>query len=831
MFFTQEDYRKIEKWFLANSRKDTDFAGAATPLKGNETVVLVQNGKNVKASVKDVVEQLFLLGVSDFVNITDKYDESYISLSQAIELIPYRSRKIGQVITFLDDGGRWSIYQFQGERKNQWNTLSLWVDLIDLMTGMTIADSEDIVAETNIANQVSLKFADKTHNENDYSGLGRVYLRKNIVDVVDIITGNTITTNLLQQSMIGKENTIYHIQYDYNLNGQTITIPDNCILEGHGGSIIVKELILMNNVTIKDVTFKISTGGTIILGDNSKILNCNFITDSYGKVDSGILSADSKSNIIIDGCIFSKQARQELGKCSSIDLRNCNNFNINNCTSDYTEGENIICYGGYGIISNNTLFRGWSGIGTSTVEGSTENTGGIAIINNSVHNAIAAGITINSDNVLCQNNTIDFVDMQRGGPGIRLGHSFSKANNCHISGNNIISINSGTTGAPSSDRGISLDYGTNNVISNNYIRGFPSGIASSIESKSLIISENKIYDFGVGINVYAGNTNYSEDDNVIVSYNTLENKESDNYGIWINNYNSVVRGNIINITGIGIRNVTTGNLNCAISDNKIYSGTSLSFEGVSTGDLILESNDINSTSETTIQLLFGNCKITNNVIESLQIYPCKSGIISNNTFIMGVTNAIYVDKCIKLQITGNTFNSKITKSTSIWVNVGNTEEIESIEFSYNSFNTTTLFNVNNVQSQFAGKIKPSFIGYSTNYPYNIANFIGVDGKLINSIGYKLANNKGSTTYRPTLDTTDTGFQYFDTTLNKTIWWNGTIWVDSMGLPADLIRGNSTTQRPSLGENDYGYMYYDTILKKYITWNGNSWINLDGTSLT
>lgn len=130
MFFTQEDYRKIEKWLLANSRKDTDFAGAATPLKGNETVVLVQNGKNVKASVKDVVEQLFLLGVSDFVNITDKYGESYISLSQAIELIPYRSRKIGQVVTFLDDTGKWAMYQFQGLRKNQWNTLSLWVDLI-----------------------------------------------------------------------------------------------------------------------------------------------------------------------------------------------------------------------------------------------------------------------------------------------------------------------------------------------------------------------------------------------------------------------------------------------------------------------------------------------------------------------------------------------------------------------------------------------------------------------------------------------------------------------------------------------------------------------------
>ena len=224
MFFTQEDYRKIEKWLLANSRKDTEFAGAATPLKGNETVVLVQNGKNVKASVKDVVEQLFLLGVSDFVNITDKYNESYISLSQAIELIPYKSRKIGQVVTFLDDTGKWAMFQFQGLRKNQWNTLSLWVDLIGLMTGMTIIDSEDIVTEVNSANQTSLKFADKTYNEADFSGLGRVYLRKNIVDVEDPETGNVATMNWLNQSMISKENTIYVIQYDYNLNKQTITI-------------------------------------------------------------------------------------------------------------------------------------------------------------------------------------------------------------------------------------------------------------------------------------------------------------------------------------------------------------------------------------------------------------------------------------------------------------------------------------------------------------------------------------------------------------------------------------------------------------------------------
>lgn len=250
MFFTQEDYRKIEKWFLANSRKDTGFVGAATPLKGNETVVLVQNGKNVKASVKDVVEQLFLLGVSDFVNITDKYGESYISLSQAIELIPYKSRKIGQVVTFLDDTGKWAMFQFQGLRKNQWNTLSLWVNLLDLMKDLTIIDSEDIVTEVNSANQASLKFADKVYNTADYSGLGRVYLRKNIQTVVNPDTGITYSTNFLTQAMLSKENTVYIIQYDYNLNGQTITIPSGCVLLFEGGSISNGTLIGNSTIVV-----------------------------------------------------------------------------------------------------------------------------------------------------------------------------------------------------------------------------------------------------------------------------------------------------------------------------------------------------------------------------------------------------------------------------------------------------------------------------------------------------------------------------------------------------------------------------------------------------
>lgn len=265
MFFTQEDYRKIEKWLLANSVKDTEFAGASLPLKGNETVAFVQDGKNVNVLLKDLIEQIFLLGVSDFLNVTDKYGESRISLTQAIQLIPYKSRKIGQVITFLDEDGEWKLFQFQGERVNQWNNATLWVDLIKRIQGISIIDSEDITATVDNLNQTSLTFADKNYNTTDYSGLGRVYLRKNIQTVVNPNTGITYSTNLLTQQMLNKENTIYVLQYDYSLNYQTISIPEGCVLLFEGGSVSNGTLIGTNTIissTPTNILSKVNIQGT-----------------------------------------------------------------------------------------------------------------------------------------------------------------------------------------------------------------------------------------------------------------------------------------------------------------------------------------------------------------------------------------------------------------------------------------------------------------------------------------------------------------------------------------------------------------------------------------
>lgn len=103
-------------------------------------------------------------------------------------------------------------------------------------------DEEDLTSENQGGTDV-LKFKDKAYNSALYSGLGRVYLRKNIVTLEG--TGK----NVLTQAMMNTANTIYHIQYDYDLNGQTITMPAGCVLEFDGGS-LANGIIVGNNTGI-----------------------------------------------------------------------------------------------------------------------------------------------------------------------------------------------------------------------------------------------------------------------------------------------------------------------------------------------------------------------------------------------------------------------------------------------------------------------------------------------------------------------------------------------------------------------------------------------------
>lgn len=86
---------------------------------------------------------------------------------------------------------------------------------------------------------------EKEHISGSNNGMGRVVLRKNIVEGV----------NTLTQTMINKSNTIYIIQYDFTL-GEDITVPENCVLEFDGGSISAGSGVNIKTIACQNTIFK-----------------------------------------------------------------------------------------------------------------------------------------------------------------------------------------------------------------------------------------------------------------------------------------------------------------------------------------------------------------------------------------------------------------------------------------------------------------------------------------------------------------------------------------------------------------------------------------------
>lgn len=129
-------------------------------------------------------------------------------------------------------------------------------------------DEEDLTSVDEDGTNV-LKFKNKAYAPALFSGLGREYLRKNIINI------GGENKNILTQSMINKPNTVYIIQYDYDLNDPNgenpIIIPENCVLEFDGGS--------LSNGTL------VGNGTGLKGGYNVLFRNIKFTGSYVGKID------------------------------------------------------------------------------------------------------------------------------------------------------------------------------------------------------------------------------------------------------------------------------------------------------------------------------------------------------------------------------------------------------------------------------------------------------------------------------------------------------------------------------------------------------------------
>ena len=182
MFFTREDVLKIQQALLQLGVKDSELPNAE-PVTYNDILSIVQDGKNKQIGVKDFCNQISLWKREDFINITDKYNEHYISLIKAINLVPILQRKDGLVITFQDVEGNWEIYQFRGNITEFFEE-DKWFNLYDYRNNIVqsiVPDEEDLTASTPDENGNSLvSLKDRVYDPTSFSGKGHKILRKNI---------------------------------------------------------------------------------------------------------------------------------------------------------------------------------------------------------------------------------------------------------------------------------------------------------------------------------------------------------------------------------------------------------------------------------------------------------------------------------------------------------------------------------------------------------------------------------------------------------------------------------------------------------------------------
>ena len=141
--------------------------------------------------VADIIEQNFENLEDKFQQLSDQFDHTKEDINRTLD-------------------------EYQSQVDNAYGSIAVQVD------------EEDTTTDNG-----KIKLKDRAYEPDKFSGKGYKILRKNIVCNTE--TGES--KNILTQNMINEPNTVYEIRYDFDLNGETINIPEGCTLKFEGGSL------------------------------------------------------------------------------------------------------------------------------------------------------------------------------------------------------------------------------------------------------------------------------------------------------------------------------------------------------------------------------------------------------------------------------------------------------------------------------------------------------------------------------------------------------------------------------------------------------------------
>lgn len=209
-----------------------------------------------------------------------------------------------------------------------------------------VIEATDDISVTTNNNKTQLYEADRAIDESKYISRGYKVLRPN-PQQVDDGNGGKKTINLLTQDMINEPDTTYVIKYDFDCNGATINLPDNCTLDFQGGTITNGTINgKVNNEYLKPEWFGGKGDGTT---DDTKAINIAIsVSKGFVVFSKGVYCISSTLNI--QDCFFKVNREATIKAIANMDymlLFNYTDGNIN----EVIQRRPVL--DGFGIIDGN----------------------------------------------------------------------------------------------------------------------------------------------------------------------------------------------------------------------------------------------------------------------------------------------------------------------------------------------------------------------------------------------------------------------------------------------------------------------------------------------
>lgn len=719
---------------------------------------------------------------------------------------------IGQLwfVVNADGNGNGCYYQLKDWSKR--NDAAGWsiadyttkAELQDMIDNIATADEEDITTEGDTPQTQVLKLKDRAYDSLNASGKGYKILRKNWQTI------NGERKNVLTQDMINEPNTIYEIRYDFDLNGEEIIIQNNCVLSFKGG-VFKNGTIHFDNTNINanstDIIFKnIEVTGTII----EKERYAHWFEYNANHDDWNLISTlfNSPGNVYLEPRTYnvdkSIHTSEFIVLSSNLNVYGCENCEMNANHTSLQEIDTLF------LLNNKTNIK-FDNIRINCIIGTKIKppiAHGDALIDSSglyifsIYN-YCVGITLK--NIVINNAAYAVKTSRNTGYNNDVYFKDVTIENCEficdmpIQGtnySNLVCKNSRF-----------LSRGTNS--GNHAIYVLP--IVKENYSKNIYFDNCYFYSpegDGHIIQIYT-----SDDTHDLTSVTTFTNcliegesgaciTASSSAKIMLNN--CTLKNKINSICGASGGYIIA--YNCTITNIQISKNWELyqcAISNIQTS--LIHGNDITQGHPVIIQ----NCSISSSGAYMIYNYTdTEVPIIQNSIITCDYDGVLSVRKTQQNNI--KFINCIINVKLRLTWSPGKQGDII-FSFINCILSTKDSEYILNTGSE---AVKIDIVNCSLN------------GDIINIPA--LPNNTGTSLKRPT--NKGIGQIFFDTTLNKPIWWTGTKWVNSDGIKIDLNTKGNSDNRPVLASNDAGYQYYDTTLNKYIVWNGTEWTNMDGSSL-